>query len=239
MCGRVNQVKFNENYEQSRLSKLPRKQVRAERRKITGINITPGMFYDIATHSEIMEAEFGFRMPWKQTIMACNARVEGENNPEDDPRLYVVAPKPMFAKALPLTRCVIPVDSFLEGPEDLKLSKPYRIEAKDGSMLYLAGIYNQITREKDGQPDITSAVLTMPATPVLQAIGHHRSPVILSEETVADYLNPATSMEAIELILKGAYYPELVAWPLDPVLVKSGKNHEPEIMKAIGEPVFA
>jgi putative SOS response-associated peptidase YedK len=226
MCGRFNQhdvLKRNQNFEK-KLSRWS-KQKKA--------NITPGMLAMVITEHDIVEAEFGFRPKWDEKKLFINARIEGSReNPENLNDGWVIGlDKTMsFKDAFTNNRCIIPVNSFIEGPEKEKLSKPFLIKPRnDDELLYLAGIHTEYTNNQ-GITENCFAIVTTPPHPTCKEIGHHRTPLIISEINIPGWLNNAAQNYKEVALKDSKNLCELEAYPLDPLLVKSGKLHDEYIL---------
>ena len=101
----------------------------------------------------------------------------------------------------------------------------------DGREFHLAGIYNPLTN--------SYCIITTAANVVTAAIGHHRSPVMLHPDCLADWLDPETELQDIHAMMSSGYYePEMVIAPLDAALVRSGKNKTAEAMQPVGEVIL-
>lgn len=203
-------------------------------------NIAPGMdAYILIKDFEKVTAEFGFRPSWDPSKMFINARVEGKSNPDNFGDYKVgIGEMPSFKEAYLKRRCIVPVDSFIEGPELEKLSKPYLIEYEGKKMQFLAAIYNPWVTPT-GETKLTFAILTTPDIPVLSVVGHHRSPYLLHQDIMEHWLDESMTKEDLDAMLSKPYYEDrMSATPLDPAKVKSGKNHGPDTIEPFGEPII-
>lgn len=232
MCGRFNQPNINlSKHDKNHLARLNRWKNRPK------VNVGIGMLAAIETIDGITEAEFGFHPSWDTSKLFFNARVEGKGNESNSHDGWDVGVDTMnsFKSSFKSKRCIIPVNSFIEGPEKEKLSKPFLISNGNGNEMYLGGIHTTYTN-KVGEEENCFAILTTPAVPICKKIGHHRSPFMLYEDLFDMWLNPQTDIGEIKAFIKAGYYdPEMVAYPLSPELVKSGRLHEEEILAPVGE----
>ena len=96
-------------------------------------------------------------------------------------------------------RAVIPVTSFVEGPEKKRLKKPFDVSLKGVQQFYLAAIVD--TDIKTGRPGFC-VVTCWPNELMLNEIGYQRMPVILKEEDIQQWLNPDTDIESLLPMLK-------------------------------------
>ena len=228
MCGRFNQHNISyggpDGRFEAKLTRINRK---------NAANISAGMHAVILTNEGYQEAEFGFRPSWDPKKLFINATIEGKAEPGN----IGIDKMPTFAKAYKERRCILPVNSFIEGPEKEKLSRPFNIVPASG-LLFLAAIKNTYTKTS-GETEDCFAILTQPAIPICAAIGHHRSPVMLYEDIFEMWLDSSTPLDELSSFLKMGYYNlDLKAEPLDPNLIKSGKLHEEEILIPIGDAIY-
>lgn len=237
MCGRINQTDLQMHLDFGGPDgKWEAKLTRSERKKKRA-NISAGMLADVITPEGWLEAEFGFRPVWDPKKLFINARAEGKGNEANNPIGWEVGIDSMasFRKAFKQSRIVIPVDSFIEGPEKEKLSKPFMIVREDRKPFYLGAVATEYTKA-DGSPALSFAIITTPANAICSKIGHHRSPLMLREDTLKDWLNADQDPAWVRSIITSGYdEPGLVAFPLNPDLIKSGKLHEEEVLEPIGE----
>jgi putative SOS response-associated peptidase YedK len=90
---------------------------------------------------------------WKKTakeVSTFNARAE------------TVADKPMFRSAFKRTRCIVPVSGYYEWRTLERSKQPYFISAADGSVLSIAGLWDQWKDPATGET-ISSATLIITA----------------------------------------------------------------------------
>ena len=134
-----------------------------------------------------------------------NARAEGAYNEDNDPRYdgpMGIFKSGAFGKAARENRCIIPVNYFLEGPEDTGLKKtPYKIHRADNKPFPLAAIWRYWTDPKTAEAIATFAIVTTSAAPLLQRVKHHRSPLVLNPEYVETWLTPDATEEKLTDIM--------------------------------------
>lgn len=237
MCGRFNSIA--DPYERNPRAAV-RKELRLQQQNMLFNNIAPGMLANIITAEGYDIGEFGFRPSWDIKKMFINARAEGKGNESNQIEGWEVGIHlmPAFKKAFAEKRCAIPVASFIEGPADEKLSKPYMILEEDEFLFYLGGIYRNYITEA-GEERISFAIITTPATPICRAIGHHRSPLILSEDHVSWWCDPETDHDELaEHLINNVHQTGFKAVPLNPTVVKSGRIHDESVLKPIGEALY-
>lgn len=271
MCGRVGQTasereivgKYGAVYENAPLSALPVDEVfpnenaDATEESESGLithrhNISTGNPAIVIHHPDpksekpaMVDAMFGFTPAWaKKLSYQINARAEGDQNRGNDPSFkgpWGIFEKPFFKDAIRTARCIIPVAYFIEGPEKERLAKPHVIARDDGSLFSLGGIYSLWANRQTGEHIMTFSVITTAANQVTSAIGHHRAPLLVKDEDVADWLNPETPLERIEGMLEPFQDDRIYAYPVDKKIRtpnRPGKpNNADDLIEPIGPPI--
>ena len=203
------------------------------------------MHQQIRTNSVVFQKiqlfKFGFTPFWaKKQFYTFNARSEGDQNKENDPSYkgsMGIIQKPMFRHAIRSQRCLVIVDAFIEGPQKEKLSKPYLIYMRDKVRPFaLAGIWDSWTNKNTGEVISSFAIITTTANELLQKIGHHRSPVILSKEDEESWLSDLP-LSDITSLLKPYPSDKMNAYPIS-ADIKNPRNKDFELLKPIGQPIF-
>jgi len=205
-------------------------------------NVSTGQFAPVITNEDpnaLQFFKFGFTPFWaKKQFYVINARSEGDFNKEDDPNYsgaMGIAKKPMFRKSIREKRCLVVADAFIEGPKKEKLNKPYVIYKKDGDRPFaFAGIWDEWVNQDTGEIVKSFAVITTVSNSITQKIQHHRSPVILSREQEALWIDNQLPLSDVSSMLRPYPGSELNAYPVS-VDIKSPKNHGPELLKPVGE----
>lgn len=115
---------------------------------------------------------WGYALPGRPPVI--NARSE------------TAATKALFRDGMAHRRCLIPASHYFEWEKRDGKAVKYAIRPERAKMLYLAGLYRL---ERQGGVTVPAfAVLTREASPTVAFI-HHRMPVILPREVMADWLN--------------------------------------------------
>ena len=148
------------------------------------------------------EASIGSRM--------INARAES------------VAEKPAFRTAFRQRRCLIPADGFYEwqarpsgapsGPRS-SLKQPYHIARAGGGPFAFAGLWERWADGGSGETVESFTIVTTAANRRLEAI-HHRMPVILAPDDHAVWLDPASGIDALQVLLRPAPEAAFAATPV-------------------------
>ncbi|MCE2787491.1 MAG: SOS response-associated peptidase [Bacteroidota bacterium] len=235
MCGRFNQdsITYNGAFSDRHLT--------AQRfNKAQAANLSPGMLAVALGAEGYLLAEFGFRPVWDLKKMFINARAEGRGNELNNREGWEIGihQMPAYKHAFLHSRLAIPVNSFIEGPEQEKLSKPFLIHPEQSDTFYLGAIASTYTNTL-GNVCVSFAIITTPAFAICAAIGHHRAPLVIPEEVLEIWLNPNTATEQLFSILKSNNNQVgFCATPLDALLVKSGRLHEPHVLQPAGETLY-
>ncbi|HEY4928037.1 MAG TPA: SOS response-associated peptidase [Acidimicrobiales bacterium] len=154
-------------------------------------------------------------------------------------RAETVASKPSFRSAFSARRLVVVADGFYEWkPGSAK--RPYYFTRTDGRPLALAGLWEQWwggpdsrdTDEAERPPMRTCTIITTEAGPDMGDI-HHRMPVVLEEDTLDEWLDPANrDKPELESLLVPSAAGTLVHHPVGPA-VGNVRNDGPELTEAV------
>ena len=155
--------------------------VRASVSTSNGHEVFPADFAPVLTAGAYTDIDaFLFRWGFSSTFggkhsLLINARSES------------ALEKPLFSSHFLYHRCVIPTAGFFEWAHNGMRADParkYRFNLPQTGMLFLAGFY----RKSDQNPNETEfIILTREANDSMAPI-HHRMPVILRKEHIAEYL---------------------------------------------------
>lgn len=209
------------------------------------VNISAGNKIPVITcehPNHIQNFTLGFTPSWahKQTYM-INARAEGSYNTENDPSYngsLGIHQKPMFRKAIRSKRCLVIVDAFIEGPKQEKLNKPYLIYPTGKPKPFaLAGIYDIWKHPLTGALHQTVAIVTTTANRLLQRIGHHRSPVVLTKVQEEEWLNVDLPHSKLNQIMRPFDPKKFNAYPISKK-IKSPDATGISLLKPTGENIY-
>ena len=239
MCGTFGQKKLP--LKKVKLEFLPETDIIPKEGKELNLNTWTGKFAAILSPNQPAQyswAQFGFSPSWAQKKMYLfNARVEGDFNKENAPDFdgeKGIFKKPGLRTAIKTRRCIIPMDFFVEGSEKEKYNKPFLIHRKDSEPFFVGGIFEDWVDKETGEITTTFSILTTSAAPLLQKVGHHRSPLLLKPDVIPDWLNPKTDIELIKQLMKPADTIDFEAYSIDSKIVKSKVNN-PEIETPISD----
>ncbi len=208
------------------------------------VNISPGEQAVVITNDKPHEAQlftFGMTPFWaKKPMYLINARAEGDYNKDNDPNYngnMGIIKKPAFRKAIRSQRCLVIADAFIEGPTKEKLNKPYVIYTQKSKHPFaMAGIWDQWTDETTGELRSSFAIITCVPNKLLQAVGHHRSPVVLPRSHEKAWLYNETPLHEITAMLEPFDDTDFNAYPISSE-IKSSKNKSPNLLAPTGPPI--
>jgi len=183
--------------------------------------------------------QFGFTPRWaKKQFYTINARSEGDHNTANDPRYtgaMGILQKPMFRQSIRDRRCLIIADAFIEGPEREKLTKPYVVYPKTGERpMAFAGIWDEWSDPATGSLTRSFAILTTVANGVLQAIGHHRSPVVLDPGDERAWVDLSTPLQDITALMRPCSEGRLNAYPITSA-IRDPRANGSHLLQPVGE----
>lgn len=193
---------------------------------------------DGVKHRQIHMATWGLVPGWAKDpavgVRAFNARSE------------TAAEKPTFRAAMKSKRCCVPVQGYYEWKKspDGKTKQPYFVHSLDGSLITFAGLYEwwKDPLKENGSPEqwlLSCTILTMAAPPEGElAMLHDRLPVPLSQEGLADWLDPQN--KEVAPLLKtalGEAWALAEGWMLDAVSTDVGnvRNNSPELIVPLAQ----
>lgn len=105
-------------------------------------------------------------------------------------RSETVHEKPSFRAAFRERRCVVPCNGWFEWKPEATGKQPYWLRPDGSELFSLAGVWEH----GSGTPGSigTFVILTTAAAPAIADI-HHRQPLILDDETAAEWLRPGAA----------------------------------------------
>lgn len=188
---------------------------------------------------QVQRFQFGFTPRWaKKQFYTINARSEGDHNTANDPRYtgaMGILQKPMFRQSIRDRRCLIIADAFIEGPEREKLTRPYLVYPRAGERpMALAGIWDEWTDPSSGEVLRSFAILTTVANNLMQAIGHHRSPVVLEPDAERAWVDVSTPLHDITALMRPCGDGRLNAYPISPD-IRDPRANGSDLLAPIGE----
>lgn len=152
-----------------------------------------------------------------------NARSEG------------IEDKPSFRKPIREQRCLVLADSFYEWQRHDGGKTPHRIMPADGSLLVMAGIWEQ-WRPKDGDEDpvFTYSIITGAPNAEMTPV-HDRMPMLLTNETTqSQWLDRKLPLPGVLDLLRTPPDGTLEYYPV-PAAVGNVRNNGPALHARINE----
>ncbi|MCB0793912.1 MAG: SOS response-associated peptidase [Flavobacteriales bacterium] len=208
------------------------------------VNIGVGRSAPVITDhdpTELNMAVFGLTPFWaKKRLYFFNARAEGDRNKENDPNyrgaLDIIV-KPAFRRSIRSKRCLVPFDAFVEGTTEKKLSEPFLVHLTDRPGPHaFAGIWDDWQDPLTGRSERNFAIITTVANRTIQALPHHRSPVLLHRDDERLWLQRDLPLADVLALLRPYPAEAMNAWPLDPA-IKDPRAEGPELLRPTGDPV--
>jgi putative SOS response-associated peptidase YedK len=189
---------------------------------------------------ELQLFRFGLTPSWaKKQMYLINARSEGDMNKIDDLNYsgeLGIKDKPSFRKPIRSQRCLVIADAFIEGTTRERLSKPYVVSKRDGSVFAFAGIWDTWVDENTGEVTNSFSIITTVANSLIQKLPHHRSPVILKKEDERKWLDTNLPLKDALNLLKPYPGKNLIANPIS-VQIKDPKNKNKELLIPVGDTI--
>jgi putative SOS response-associated peptidase YedK len=142
-------------------------------------------------------------------------------------RAETLLEKPMFRPLVGRRRCLVPVSGFYEWSRTGGRKQPYYFHPRDGSLVGLAGLY-------DESPEGVSSFTIITTTPnELVAPLHDRMPAILRADDEADWLSrDLTDAHAAQSLLRPYPAEAMAADPVSPA-VNNARNDGPELIERV------
>ncbi|HFA51278.1 MAG TPA: SOS response-associated peptidase [Bacteroidetes bacterium] len=221
MCGRFSLATSKEKLQQQ----LPFVETSETLR--VSYNIAPTQHAYVVTNDQPQRLQYltwGLVPHWsndgKNNGRLINARREG------------IEVKPSFRIPIRQRRCLVPADSFYEWKKEGRRKIPYRIFAKDGSLLLFAGVWDIWYKGDYGLK--TFSIITTPPNYEMSGI-HSRMPVILhTKEQQKAWLEEQDLFEILALLQTP---PDgLLDMHRVSELVNSTGNDSPELHYEVPEP---
>ncbi len=142
-------------------------------------------------------------------------------------RAETLLEKPMFRPLVGTRRCLIPASGFYEWQRAGGRKQPYFIHPRDGSLVGLAGLYDE---SADG---VASYAIVTTAPNQLVAPLHDRMPAILRPEDEADWLSrDIVDPRAAQALLHPYPAEAMAADPVSPA-VNNPRNDGPELIAPV------
>ena len=183
----------------------------------------------IVKHDGIFLYEWGLIPAWiKNVEMANDIRTKTLNAMAE-----TVFEKPSFKKSIASQRCLLAVSGFYEWRTINKDKYPYFIKTKRNEIFSLGCIYETWVDKNTGEIRNTFSILTTPANELMQKIHNlkKRMPLILRMQDEKKWIDPISTKDEINLLMKPYSDEDMVAYPVSKS-VNSARNNRnvPESM---------
>jgi putative SOS response-associated peptidase YedK len=142
-------------------------------------------------------------------------------------RSETAAEKPFFRDALKKRRCLVPADGFYEWHRVGTTKSPYWISRADETPMVMAGLWERWRADEASDWVRTFAFLTAPASLDIAHL-HDRTPVILSPDHFAEWLDSETSPDRIKALMAAPPPGTLRHWEVSSQ-VNSVRNDTPNL----------
>ncbi|MBI3429564.1 MAG: SOS response-associated peptidase [Actinobacteria bacterium] len=159
-------------------------------------------------------------------------------------RIETVSEKPSFRVAFRSRRCIVPADGYYEWATQIgpyRPKQPFFISHEDGSLLAMAGIFEEWINPRDGKRIVSAAILTRESVGEISTI-HHRMPLILPSQHWSRWLSSTPVSEGdvrayLALLDLDDPAQGLRARPVS-TAVNSARNSGPDLTREVelGEP---
>jgi putative SOS response-associated peptidase YedK len=165
-------------------------------------------------------APFWWKQPLKKLPATFNARAE------------TVAEKPMFREAFKLRRCIIPASGYYEWQDVKDGKQPWYFTARSGPIVLIAGLWEKWRNPEPPHDTVRSATMVITEPNNFVAQYHDRMPVLLTKESMGDWLTGAKGLE----LCKPAPEDAVKAWPVSRAVNSSKAPDEPGLIDPIRLP---
>ena len=150
---------------------------------------------------------------------AINARDVGEDG-------RPIEARPMFRDSWSTgRRCLLPLNSFFEWKAVDKVKRPFAIALADGSLMGVAGLWDQWRDPSSGEVVRSFAIITTTANESLAPI-HTRMPMIIAPQDYGAWL--AGTSDSAKALMRPCPSGWLKLWAVTPRVNKVGDLNEPE-----------
>lgn len=151
-------------------------------------------------------------------------------------RAETLQEKPSFRDAFKKRRCLIIADGYYEWKREKHNKRPWHLALPFRLPFAFAGIWEAWKGEGEEIYNSCAIITTEARAPVDKI--HDRMPVILSQESHKDWLDPRNqNAEELEMILQNARTKELEAYPVS-TLVNFPRNNDPVCIAPVSDHEF-
>ena len=135
------------------------------------------------------------------------------------------------------SRCLVPVDSFIEWKRvDAKTKLPWVFAMKDDQPFALAGVWRRWRSGKE-QKDTFAIITTEPNELLVAKTGHDRMPAIIKRQDYQRWLEPGREEQPPIDLIRPFDSDKMKAWRIDR-RVNNVRNNEPSLCDPLTEEDF-
>jgi len=135
----------------------------------------------------------------------------------------------------PRQRCLVPASFFYEWPKRNGKPEPgkppFLFKLKDRKFFSFAGLWDAWKDPENGHYFPSFTIITTEPNAMLEQY-HHRMPVILTGQEEEVWMNPKSTLEEIEYLLKPYNPDNMENYPVSP-LVGNTRNNDPSLIQKI------
>lgn len=228
MCGRYVSITKTEV-----LEKLFNAKVTFEPTK--NFNAAPSQKLPIITSEvpkQIQGFNFGYLPPWAKSKHngLINIKSESILKQGNNARNYHILVK----GAAQQSRCVIIANCFIEWHAHTR--QPYVVYVQGQHNILFAGIHTKWLDKTSGEELQSFGIITQEGNELMQKIGHHRQPKILSLQNYHRWLNARGFQDVSEVLHSRMEPDKMNAYPIA-TLINKPTNNSKEVIEPIGERV--
>lgn len=199
-------------------------------------NAAPSQQLPIITNAapkEIQGFNFGYLPPWAKTRYKGLINIKSESFLKQGPnsKSYHVLVKNSAQQA----RCVIIANCFIEWHATTK--QPYVVYVKGQHNICFAGVYRTWVDKSTGEEIQSFGIITQEGNELMNMIGHHRQPMILTLENYYHWLQARDFQDVSALLKTPMPSQQMNAYPIEASLINSPANNNKEVIEPIGERV--
>lgn len=139
--------------------------------------------------------------------------------------------KRSYKNAFIKRRCIVPLSGFIEWKrESEKVKRPFAIHLKEDPIMSVAGVWEHWESKDTGEIVDSFSIITTAANSFMEKI-HNRMPVILSEKSESEWLDPENQEPARLLKLVRPCPSEWLSAYEISTAINSPRNNRPEVLE--------
>lgn len=181
---------------------------------------------------QIQGFNFGYLPPWAKSKHKGLINIKSESilKQGNNSRNYHILVK----GAAQQSRCVVIANCFIEWHAQTK--QPYVVYVQGQHNILFAGVHKTWMDKTTGKEIQSFGIITQEGNELMQKIGHHRQPIILTLQNYHRWLN-AGNFQDVSAVLHNRMAPEKMnAYPIASLINKPINNNK-EVIDPIGERV--